>query len=335
VKAFFLFALTLSAAGPKVPVTALAFSPDNKTLASGGYKEVRLWDAADGKLLRKLAGLPGQVRALAFGKDNRTLAVAAGVAGRSGAVALLDLETGAIAPIEQSKDEMLAVAFSPDGKSLATGGTDAAVRVWNLETKSAPLELKGHTDWISGLAFSPDGKLLASSSADKTARIWRTETWKEEFQLPLQITESVSGVAFATEGDLLAFAVGGPEERAIRVWRTQGALTEIDSSRPNARNQLMQTRPMDTAACLPLAVTFVKAQPHSRMLVACTDKTVRLMGTGGNTIATAAGHTDWVYTVAASPDGLRLASGSGDGTVKIWNPAGKLLLTLDEGTTQP
>ncbi len=325
----------LQAAGPKVPVTALAFSPDGKTLVSGGYKEVCIWNSVDGTLMRKLGGLAGQVRALAFGKDGRTLAVASGVAGRSGAVALLDMETGAITPMEQSKDEMLAVAFSADGKWLATGGTDATVRVWNLETKAAPLELKGHTDWISGLAFSPDGKLLASSSADKSARIWKTETWKEEFQLPVQTTEPVSGVAFATEGDLLAFAVGGPEERAIRVWRTQGAFTEIDSSRPNARNQLMQTRPMDTGACLPLAVTFVKAQPHSRMVVGCTDKTVRLMGTGGNTIATATGHADWVYAVAASPDGLRLASGSGDGTVKVWGAAGKLLLTLGEGASQP
>ena len=97
----------------------------------------------------------------------------------------------------------------------------------------------------------------------------------------------------------------------------------------------MQTRPIDTGACLPLAVIFAKAQPHSRMLVGCTDKTVRVMGPGGNTIATATGHADWVYAVAASPDGLRLASGSGDGTVKIWSPAGKLLLTLGEGTPQP
>src|ERR1039457_2393310 len=330
--AFILAALTLSAEESKVPVTALAFSPDGKILVSGGYKEVRLWNAADGKLVRRLGGLSGQVRAVAFGKDSRQRAVAAGVAGRSGSVVLLDLDTGTIAPIEQAKDEMLAVAFSADGKWLATGGTDSTVRVWNLETKAAPLQLKGHTDWISGLAFAPDGKLLASSSADRTARIWKTDTWKEEFQLPLQITEPVSGVAFATEGDLLAFAVGGPEERSVRVWRTEGAFKEIDSSRPNARNQVMQTRPMDTGACLPLAVAFAKAQPHSRMVVGCTDKTVRLMGPGGNTIATATGHTDWVYAVAASPDGLRLASGSGDGTVKIWGPAGKLLLTLG---TQP
>ncbi|MCX6626627.1 MAG: WD40 repeat domain-containing protein, partial [Candidatus Solibacter sp.] len=331
----FLFCLTLSAAEPIVPVTALAFSPDGKTLVSGAYQEVRLWDVADGKLVRKLGGVSGQVRAVAFGKDGRTLAVAAGVAGRSGAVLLLDLETGAITPIQQAKDEMLAVAVSTDGRWLATGGTDSTVRVWNLETQAAPLELKGHTDWISGLAFSPDGRLLASSSADKTARVWKTETWKEAFQLPAQITEPVSGVAFATEGDLLAFAVGGPEERSVRVWRTQGAFTEIDSSRPGARNQVRQTRLLDTGACMPLAVTFAKAQPRSRMVVGCTDKTVRLMGPNGNTIATAAGHADWVYAEAASPDGLRLASGSGDGTVKLWGPAGRLLLTLGEGTAQP
>ena len=229
-----LLALALSAAEPKVPVTALGFSPDGKTLVSGGYKEILLWDGASGKLVRRLGGLSGQVRAVAFGKDSRTLAVAAGVAGRSGAVALLDLETGAMTPIQQATDEILAVALSADGKWLATGGTDSTVRVWNLETKAAPLELKGHTDWISSLAFSPDAKLLASGSADKTARIWKTDTWKEEFQLPVQITEPVSGVAFATEGDLLAFAVGGQEERSIRVWRTEGAFKEIDSSRPQA-----------------------------------------------------------------------------------------------------
>lgn len=246
-----LIAVALYAAEPKVPVTALAFSPDGKVLVSGGYREVALWNPADGKLLRKVGGLAGQVRAVAFGKDSRTLAVSTGIPGRSGAVVLLDLESGDLTPLQQAKDEMLAVAFSSNGKWVASGGTDATVRIWNLETNAAPLELKGHTDWISALAFSPDGTLLASGSADRTARIWKIATWKGEFQLPVQITEPVSGVAFATEGDFLAFTVGGPEEHAVRVWRTQGAFTEIDPSRPGARNQVMQTRPMDTGACLP------------------------------------------------------------------------------------
>ncbi len=321
-------------AAPKVPVTALGFTPDGKMLVTGGYREVALWNPLDGKLIRKWPGIAGQVRALAFGKDSRSVAVASGVPGRSGAVELLDLATGAITPIEQAKDEILAVAISPDGRQLATGGTDTIVRIWNLETKAVQ-ELKGHTDWITGVAFSPDGKLLASSSADRTARVWKTETWKEDFQLPRQITESVSAVAFSPEGDLLAFSTGGPEERAVRTWRTQGAFTELDSSRPGARNQVMQTRTLDTGACMPLALAWMKASQHSRMVIACTDKTVRVMGPNGNLFATLTGHADWVYAVAALPDGSRLASGSGDGVVKIWSAAGRLLFTLDEGRTLP
>ena len=322
-------------AAERVPVTGLAFSPDGKLLVSGGYKELLLWDPSTGRLVRKIGKLSGQVRALAFGADSGSIAVADGVPGRAGSVTLVNLETGAITAIQQAKDEMLAVAFSPDGKYVATGGTDSIVRIYAPGTTSAPVELKGHSDWISSVAFSPDGKLFASGSADKTARVWKTDTWKEIFQLPMQITEPVSAVAFANEGDLLAFATGGPDERAIRIWRTQGAFTEIDSTRPGQRNGLMQTRPIDTGACLPLSVTFGKAQPHSRMIVGCSDKTVRFIAPGGNTIATGAGHADWVYTVASSPDGTRIASAGADGAVKIWSPAGKLLFTLIEGTTQP
>jgi len=97
----------------------------------------------------------------------------------------------------------------------------------------------------------------------------------------------------------------------------------------------MQTRLMDTGACMPLALTWVKAMQHSRNLVGCSDKTVRVMGQNGNTFATLAEHADWVYAVAALPDGSRLASAGGDGSIKIWGAAGRLLFTLEEGTTLP
>jgi WD40 repeat protein len=297
-------------------VTALAFHPGGKLLVSGGYKEVLVWDLASGKLARRIGELSGQVRALAFSPDGRTLAVAVGVPGRSGAVALLDFETGAATTLQETKDEMLAVAISPDGKFVAAGGTDTVVRVWSLADQQPVATLKEHTDWISGVAFSPDSKLLATGSADKTVRLWDTATWKQTLQLPQTLTEAVTGVAFAPEGDMLAFSVNGPEERAIRSWR------------PGNANAPALTRPFDMGTCLPLAVTFEPQPSHSRMVVACTDKTVRVVGPGGNVLNTLTGHSDWIYAVAASSDGQRFASGSGDGSVKVWAAAGKLLNTL-------
>jgi len=297
-------------------VTALAFHPGGKLLVSGGYKQVLVWDLASGKLARRMGELTGQVRALAFSPDGRTLAVALGVPGRAGAVALVDFETGAAATLVETKDEMLAAAISPDGKLLAAGGTDAVVRVWSLADRQLVATLKEHSDWISGLSFSPDSKLLATGSADKTVRLWDTATWKQTLQLPQTLTEAVTGVAFAPEGDMLAFTVNGSEERAIRLWR------------PGNANAPALTRPFDMGTCLPLAVTFEPQPSHSRMLVACTDKTVRVVGPGGNVLNTLSGHSDWVYAVAASPDGQRFASGSGDGSVKVWAAAGKLLNTL-------
>jgi len=322
---------------PAVPVTALAFSPDGRTLVSGGYKQIHVWDLTRGKLARTIGGLGGTVRTLAFRADGRMLVAAEGVPGRSGAVALIDLENGAETVLDRAKDEVLAAAFSPDGKLVAAGGTDSVVKVWNGGDKTLTATLKDHNGWISGLAFSPDGKLLATASADRTVQIWDTKVWKSILRLPQTLTDVVNGVAFSPEGDLLAFAVGGDDERAIRLWRTQNAFVEVDSSRPGQRNAIVQTRPLDTGACLPLAVAWIKpplgaaAAARSRLVAGCADNTLKLMGPGGNVFATMTDHTDWVYVVAASPDGMRIASGSGDGTVKLWGPAGRLLATLREG----
>ncbi len=322
--AFFCVAHAALAAAP---VTAVAFSPDSKSLVSGGYKQLNVWDASTGKPVRHLGPLEGNVRAIAFRPDGRTIAVATGVPGRSGAIILVDFESGGMTTIAHSADEMLAVAFSPDGKLLAFGGTDATIQIWSVEDRRSIATMKDHTDWVTGLAFAPNGKLLASGSADKTVEVWDTGTWKSLVELPLTPADPVNGVAFSPEGDLLAYA---SEERALRIWRTQSL--EIDPSRPNRRNAMTQTRPIDTGACVPLAVAWIKSPQRSRMIAACSDKTLRAMGPAGNLPMTLSGHGDWVYAVASSPDGSRIASGGGDGTVKIWGPAGRLLGTLGEET---
>lgn len=335
----FLLALALYGGQGKspAPIAALAFSPDGAWLVSGGYHEVLIWNSSTGKLARKIGGLAGRVRALTFSPDGKILAVAGGMAGQSGAAVLVDFSSGAVTPISTAKDELLAVAFSPDGKLVAAGGANNVAEVWNVADKQLVATLKDHTGWITGLAFSPDGKLLATGGADQRVRVWFTATWKSDFELPEPAAGRVTGVAFAPEGDFLAFSVAGDDEHSIRTWKPQNAFVEPDPNRPNLHATLLQTRPIDTGGCLPQAVTFFVApkpakgdQPHSRILAACSDHTARLIGTGGNTIATRSAHADWVYAVAPNADGVRYATGGGDGTIKIWGAGEKPLFTLTE-----
>ncbi|SPE27266.1 WD-40 repeat protein [Candidatus Sulfopaludibacter sp. SbA3] len=307
-----LFAASLNL---RPPVTALAFSPDGKSLVSSGPRSLLVWDAATNKLTRKIP-IAGVARAITFRPDGHTLAVAEGVPGRSGAVSLIDFESGAVRVLEKTADEMLAVAFSRDGTLLAAGGSGGTVEVWTLPGNELAATLKGHSGWVTGLAFSPDGKFLASSSLDRSVRIWDPVKWTERMQLPQALVDPINAVAIAPEGDVLIFAEGGDTEHALRLWRTQNAAG--------------QTRPFDTGACVPLATAFQTAPQHSRMIAACSDNTLRVMAIGGNTVLTLSGHTDWVYAAAVSADGQKVASGSGDGTVKIWNFAGKLVATLTE-----
>jgi WD40 repeat protein len=332
-----LFGLTLSAQPLVDPVTALAFSPDGAWLVSGGYNQALVWDGSTGKLARKIAGLPGRVRALAFSPDCKLLAAAGGMAGQSGAAVLVDFATGAVTPLASAKDELLAVAFSPDGKLVAAGGANNLAEVWSVDELKPVATLADHTGWITGLAFSPDGKLLATSGADQRVRVWLTSTWKSDFVLPEPAAGAITGVAFAPEGDFLAFSVAGDDEHAIRTWKPQNAFVEPDPNRPNLHATLTQTRPIDTGGCVPLAVAFFNAPkpakgatPHSRILTACSDHSVRLIGTGGNAIFTRPSHVDWVYAVAPAADGVRYATSGGDGAIKIWGAAEKPLFTLAE-----
>jgi len=300
--------------GPAVPTAALAFSPDGKTLAVGGYQEVLLWDLANAKLAKRVGvGQIGDlVRAVAFRPGGQWLAVAEGTPYGPGAVKLFDVQSGQPAlAFQEPKDAVFAVAFSPDGKLLAAGGADSVARVWSVDEKKLAAELKGHGEWVLGASFSADGKFLVTSSADRTAQVWEIGTWKPVAKL--EHAEPVSGAVFGPNAELVAAAVSGPTERMIRLRR---------------RDNTQLARAIDTGVPAPLGVLWAPA--GNRMYVPLTDNTVRVYDpNSGGHVATLAGHADWVYGVALSPDGAKLASASGDGTVKLWHTGeNRLLATL-------
>ena len=309
--------------GPPSPISALAFSPDGQMLAVGGYQEVLLWDLAEPKLAKRISvNQSGEViHALVFSKDGKSLLVGDGTPYGAGAVKAFDVDTGQPSfNFPEPKDVVYALAISPDGKLLAAGCGDGCAYVWNLEEKKLVTTLKDHSGWVLGVSFSADGKLLATASADRTAEIWQVENWRSINKLMQK--ESVHGAVFAADGNALIMAVGGPTDRAIRFRR---------------KDDSQEFRVTETAAGIPLNIVWAPSPPKTnnpKLFVPCTDKTVRVLNANGGQTASLTGHEDWVYGVATSADGARLASGSADGTVKLWTIAGpgspeqRLLVTL-------
>jgi WD40 repeat protein len=297
--------------GPTSPITAVAFSPDGKTLASGGYREVLLWDLAGAKLATRIPA-EGCVGAVALLKDGKTLVVGEGTPWKSGAVRFIDLASGKETfRFAEPKDMVCSIALSPDGKLLAATAAGKVAYVLDVAGQKLVKTLEGHSGRVLHVAFSADGKLLCTSSDDNTAQVWNTADWTPV----IKFTESfpVRGSAFHSDGLQVLLAVGGADGSGLRMRKTDAP---------------MFRRPIGLGMAVPLGMTGPTTKT-GRVYVPCTDKTVKVFDKAGNQQATLAGHQDWVHAVALSSDETRLASGSADGTIKLWATLdGRPLATL-------
>lgn len=290
-----------------VPVLAVAFGRGGAEVFAGGYHEVTVWNPTNGALLRRIKNIPQQVRSLALSPDGRTLALAGGAPGRSGEVKLIDPASGAITrTLVTTPDVMLALAFSFDGRRLACGGTDNSIRVFDLTTGKQELRVEAHADWVLDVAFSHDGKLLASASRDKTARVLELKTGESE-QTYAGHGEPVFTVAFTADDQRI---LSTARDRELHVWSVSEAkkLGEAGGMEGEALRLLVSGTGAFTAGADGRLRQFDLSdkKPEPRAILE--------------------GHHDAVYGLAWHEPSHRLASGSYDGEVRVWDTeTGKLV----------
>ncbi|WP_437959880.1 pentapeptide repeat-containing protein [Sorangium sp. So ce119] len=195
-------------------------------------------------------------------------------------------------------DYIKQLAWSPDGKRLASAGYDNAVRLWDTRTGKELARIDGYRDWVIDVAWHPDSKRLVGAGDDNQVRIWDADTGKEIARI--EHSNRVNAVACHPDGKLLASA---GYSKVILLW-------DIDTGKELAHLKGHSN-----------GVTAVAWHPNGKLLASAgSDKTVRLWDAdAGNELARFVGHSDWVMTVAWHPNGKLLASAGSDKIVRLWD----------------
>jgi WD40 repeat protein len=225
-------------------------------------------------------------------------------------------------------DKVHGMAVSPDGKRIVSGSVDKTVKVWDTATGAELMTLRGHDDWVGSVAFSPDGKRIISGSGDNTIKgsgdntikVWDAANGEEVMTLRGH-EGPVRGLAFSPDGERIA---SGSWDKTIKVWDAANG------------DELMTIRGHERI------IGPVSFSPDGRRIVSGSmdwtieieeepwNQTIKVWDAAtGAEVMTLRGHFGWILSIAFSPDGERIVSGSSDKTVKVWDAAtGAEIMTL-------
>lgn len=334
-------------------VASIAFNPDGQTIASASFDQtIKIWSLTTGECLTTLQSQTSQLwAAIQFSPDGQWL-VSAGH--EHNAIKLWNVKTGqTVHTLNQHRGLVFTVAFSPDGRLLASGSDDQTICLWDVQTGKLLKTIEGHTGWVRSVVFALDGKTLISGSNDCTIKCWDLTTG--ECLNTLQGHQHlIISMALSVDGHTLA---SSSQDCTVRIWNiVTGQCLRVLQGHPNgvwsaafhpdgqtlisgSNDSTVKIWNVHTGHSLRTiqgyssGIRTISFSPDDKLLASAgDDKQIKLWDVRtGELLQQLSGHTSWIWSVTFTSDGRLLASGSNDGSVRIWDAAtGQLRQAMTE-----
>jgi WD40 repeat protein len=281
-------------------INSVVFSHDGKSILTGSNdKTARLWDL-HGNLLKIFKGHEEGIWSVAFSPDDKSI-----LTGSTDKTARLwDLNGNTLQVFIGHADVIWAASFSPDGKSILTGSKDNTARLWDLHGNVLQV-FEGHEGSVTSVSFSPDGKSILTGSWDKTVRLWNLKG--TQMRVFHGHDGYINSVGFSPDGKTI---VTGGWDKTVRLWDLQGNVLQVFKGNDGYVSSVAFSP--DGKNILTVCSAISLSMPGSE------DNTACLWDLHGNILQVFKGHESGIRSVAFSPDGKSILTGSWDKTARLW-----------------